>query len=72
MDTICKRDQVARQHYIVQHLHLSNAMTYTQSEAMMRRYRAQSRLALERLICDEVCDAAATHAVAERTKEFRL
>ncbi|CBZ24072.1 conserved hypothetical protein [Leishmania mexicana MHOM/GT/2001/U1103] len=72
LDTISKRDQVVRQHYMVQHLQLSSAMTYTQSEAMMRRYRAQSRLALERLICSEVGDATAVRAVTERTKEFNF
>ncbi|GET86166.1 hypothetical protein, conserved [Leishmania tarentolae] len=72
LNTISKRDQVVRQHYTVQHLQLSNAMTYTQSEAMMRRYRAQSRLALERLICSEVGDAAAARTVTERTKDFNL
>ncbi|KAK7201859.1 hypothetical protein NESM_000253200 [Novymonas esmeraldas] len=51
MDTIGKRDRVSRQVYVVQHLQLSNAMAYTQSEAMMRRYRAHGRLALERLAC---------------------
>ncbi|CAJ1986406.1 hypothetical protein conserved [Leishmania donovani] len=72
LDTISKRDQVVRQHYTVQHLQLSSAMTYTQSEAMMRRYCAQSRLALERLICGEVGDATAARAVTERTKEFNF
>ncbi|KAG5486443.1 hypothetical protein LSCM4_07374 [Leishmania orientalis] len=72
MDTIGKRDRVARQHYIVQHLKLCNAMTYTQSEAMMRRYRAHSRLALERLNCGEVGDAAAVRAMAEGALDVNL
>ncbi|KAG5506896.1 hypothetical protein JIQ42_07615 [Leishmania sp. Namibia] len=72
MDTIGKRDRVARQHYIVQHLKLCNAMTYTQSEAMMRRYRAHSRLALERLNCGEVGDAAAVREMAEGTLDVNL
>ncbi|KAG5485097.1 hypothetical protein CUR178_08068 [Leishmania enriettii] len=72
MDTIGKRDRVARQHYIVQHLKLCNAMTYTQSEAMMRRYRAHSRLALERLNCGDVGDAAAVRAMAEGTLDVNL
>ncbi|KAG5511293.1 hypothetical protein GH5_07541 [Leishmania sp. Ghana 2012 LV757] len=72
MDTIGKRDRVARQHYIVQHLKLCNAMTYTQSEAMMRRYRAHSRLALERLNCGEVGDAAAVRAMADGTLDVNL
>ncbi|KAG5485766.1 hypothetical protein LSCM1_07178 [Leishmania martiniquensis] len=72
MDTIGKRDRVARQHYIVQHLKLCNAMAYTQSEAMMRRYRAHSRQALERLNYGDVGDAAAARAMAEGTRDFNL
>ena len=62
METIEKRDNVARQNYVVQQLRLANAMAELQTDTMLRRYRALSRQALERLETEEadsiyVCEA---------------
>ncbi|KAG5510790.1 hypothetical protein JKF63_07862 [Porcisia hertigi] len=72
MEMIQKRDQIARQHYITQHLKLSNAVAYTESEAMVRRCRALSRLALERLMCADVPDVSTTRGMAKGPKDFKL
>ncbi|KPI90638.1 hypothetical protein ABL78_0234 [Leptomonas seymouri] len=54
MEIIDKRNGVARQNYVVQQLRLANTMAHLQTDTMLRRYRARSRLALERLKVDEM------------------
>jgi hypothetical protein len=65
MDTIGKRDGVARQNYVVQQLRLASVMAYLNTDTMQRRYRARGRLALERLAVEEG-DSTTAHDSGEK------
>lgn len=68
METIEKRDGVARQSYVVQQLRLANAMALLKTDTMLRRYRARGRLALERLEVEDA-EASVTRDGGERSDE---